>query len=82
MKIKQGMRIIENTGYGFDVQTITGCTEKTMATTSGYKKVVPNQHFRFVDEVKVARIRELELQIKLLKNEQIELFESLERVEL
>jgi len=86
MKAQRGLKIVEYTGFGFSVQTISDRTDKTMATQSGkgsafYQRVSFGSQFRVYDEAKVNRLLQIEEQRADLRDEANKLFQSLEKVE-
>ena len=85
MKPQVGLKIIENTGYGFTTHIIRACTDKTMSTGSTYgfetyKRVSFHDGFRVSDEATLARLLQLEQQQKELWQEALDLFYSLEKL--
>jgi len=86
MKAERGLKIVENTGFGFHVQIVSDRTDKTMATQTAkgntmYQRVRFGSQFRVYDEAKVARLLQIEDQRATLREEASDLFQSLEQVE-
>ncbi len=85
MKAIIGNKVIEDTGFGHMVKVITGRTANTIATRhlngSTSDKRANLAGFRAYSEAKVARILQLEVELKEKRDEQRELYQSLERLE-
>ena len=85
MKAIVGMKVITDTGFGWLLLEVTGRTENTIATRhlNGSSRDARGRlfNFRASDPAKAARILQIEVQRKELRDEQRELYQSLEKLE-
>ena len=85
MEAKAGMKVITDTGFGYYVLEIVGRTASTIATRhlNGSSRDARGRlfNFRASDPAKAARILQIEVQRKELRDEQRELYQSLEKLE-
>ena len=85
MKAKVGMKVITSTGFGYYILEVTGRTANTIATRhlNGSPRDARAKlfFFRVSDSAKSARLLQIEAQMKELRDEQRELYRSLELLE-
>jgi len=85
MRAEIGALVVTGTGFDYLVLIVTGRTPNTIATTllngsTRDQRAMP-RNFRAYDEAKVNRLLQLDKELKERRQEQQEIYQSLERIE-